>query len=41
MRACSRARGVTDADLANYRAKFGSPPVFVSLIEWADHVITE
>jgi predicted peroxiredoxin len=39
--ACSRARGVTDADLANYGAKFGSPPVFVSLIEWADHIITE
>jgi len=39
--ACSRARGVTDADLANYGAKVGSPPIFVSLIEWADHVITE
>lgn len=39
--ACSRARGVTESDLANYGAKFGSPPVFVSLIEWADHVITE
>lgn len=39
--ACSKARGVTDADLANYGAKFGSPPVFVSLIEWADHIITE
>lgn len=39
--ACARARGVTEADLANYGAKFGSPPVFVSLIEWADHIITE
>jgi predicted peroxiredoxin len=39
--ACSRARGVTDADLASYGAKFGSPPIFVSLIEWADHIITE
>jgi predicted peroxiredoxin len=39
--ACSRARAVTEADLTNYGAKFGSPPVFVSLIEWADHVITE
>jgi predicted peroxiredoxin len=38
---CSRARGVTEADLSNYGAKFGSPPIFVSLIEWADHVITE
>ncbi len=39
--ACSRARGVTESDLANYGAKFGSPPVFVSLIECADHIITE
>jgi len=39
--ACSRARGVTEADLNNYGAKFGSPAIFVSLIEWADHVITE
>lgn len=39
--ACSRARGVTEADLTNYGAKFGSPPVFVSLVEWADHIITE
>jgi predicted peroxiredoxin len=39
--ACSRARGVTEADLANYGAKFGNPPIFVSLIEWADHIITE
>lgn len=39
--ACSRARGVTEADLANYNAKFGSPAIFVPLIEWADHIITE
>jgi predicted peroxiredoxin len=39
--ACARARGVTEADLTNYEAKFGSPPIFVSLIEWADHIITE
>jgi len=39
--ACARARGVTESDLANYGAKFGSPPIFVSLVEWADHVITE
>jgi predicted peroxiredoxin len=38
---CSRARGVTEADLNNYGAKYGSPTIFVSLIEWADHVITE
>src|ERR1700720_5045221 len=39
--ACSKARAVTESDLANYGAKFGSPPIFVSLIEWADHIITE
>lgn len=39
--ACSRPRGVTEADLNNYGAKFGNPTIFVSLIEWADHVITE
>jgi predicted peroxiredoxin len=39
--ACSRARGVTEADLTSYGAKFGNPPIFVSLIEWADHIITE
>jgi predicted peroxiredoxin len=39
--ACSRARAVTEADLNNYGAKFGNPAIFVSLIEWADHVITE
>jgi predicted peroxiredoxin len=39
--ACSRARGVTETDLAEYGAKFGNPKIFVSLIEWADKVITE
>jgi predicted peroxiredoxin len=39
--ACSRARGVTEADLNNYGAKYGSPAIFVSLVEWADKVITE
>ncbi len=39
--ACSRARGVTEADLNSYGAKVGNPAIFVSLIEWADHVITE
>ncbi len=39
--ACSRARNVTEADLSNFGAKFGSPPIFVSLVEWADRVITE
>ncbi len=39
--ACSRARGVTDADLAQWGAKFGNPAIFVSLVEWADRIITE
>jgi predicted peroxiredoxin len=39
--ACSRARAVTEADLNNYGAKFGNPTIFVQLVEWADHVITE
>jgi predicted peroxiredoxin len=39
--ACCRARGVTETDLAPWGAKFGSPPIFVSLVEWADRVITE
>jgi predicted peroxiredoxin len=39
--ACSRARGVSESDLNNYGAKFGNPAIFVSLIEWANHVITE
>ena len=39
--ACSRARGVTEADLANYGAKYGNPTIFVGLVEWADRVITE
>ena len=39
--ACSRARGVTEADLAPHSAKFGNPAIFVSLVEWADRVITE
>jgi len=39
--ACSRARGVVEADLAHWNAKFGNPTIFVSLVEWADRVITE
>jgi predicted peroxiredoxin len=39
--ACSRARGVTETDLSQWGAKFGSPPIFVSLVEWADRIITE
>ena len=39
--ACCRARSVVQADLDNWGAKFGSPTIFVSLVEWADRVITE
>ena len=39
--ACSRARGVTETDLNQWGAKFGSPAIFVSLVEWADRIITE
>jgi predicted peroxiredoxin len=39
--ACSRARSVTEADLANYGAKYGTPAIFVSMVEWADRIITE
>ncbi len=39
--ACSRARGVTEADLNQWGAKFGNPAIFVSLVEWADRIVTE
>jgi predicted peroxiredoxin len=39
--ACSRARGITEADLSTWNAKWGAPPIYVSLVEWADHVISE
>ena len=39
--ACCRARGVTEVDLSQWGAKFGNPTIFVSLVEWADRVITE
>ena len=38
---CSRARGVVEADLAQFGARFGSPEIFVGLVEWADRVIAE
>ena len=38
---CCKARWVTEEDLKQWGAKFGSPPIFVSLVEWADRVITE
>jgi predicted peroxiredoxin len=39
--ACCRARSVIQTDLDQWGAKFGSPAIFVSLVEWADRVITE
>lgn len=39
--ACSKARAVTEADLANFGAKFGNPTIFVGMVEWADRIITE
>jgi predicted peroxiredoxin len=39
--ACSRARSVQQTDLDNWGAKFGNPTIFVSLVEWADRIITE
>jgi len=39
--ACSRARGVTEIDVREYGAKFANPKIFVSLVEWADKIITE
>src|ERR1700756_1834979 len=34
--AYSGPRGGTEEDLSNYGATFGTPPIFVSLVEWAD-----
>jgi predicted peroxiredoxin len=39
--ACSRARAITEADLTQWGAKSGNPTIFVSLVEWADRIITE
>ncbi len=39
--ACSRARSVSQSDLDAWGAQFGNPAIFVSLVEWADRVITE
>ena len=39
--ACCRARSVTESDLSQWGAKFGNPQIFVSLVEWADRIITE
>ena len=39
--ACCRARGITEADLSQWGASFGSPAIFVSLVEWSDRIIAE
>ena len=39
--AYSRAKSVTETDLTEYGGKFGKPKIFVSLMEWADKIITE
>jgi len=39
--ACCRARAIADSDLSQWGAKFGNPTIFVSLVEWADRIITE
>jgi predicted peroxiredoxin len=39
--ACCHARGVSEVDLSQWGAKFGNPKIFVSLVEWADRIITE
>ena len=41
MRRLLRARGVTETDLNEYGAKFVNPKIFVSLVDWADKIITE
>jgi predicted peroxiredoxin len=38
---CARTRGITETDLAKWGAKYGNPQIFVSLVEWADRIITE
>jgi len=39
--ACSRARGVLDADLDGKNATFAVPPTLVALTEWADKILSE
>lgn len=38
---CSRARAVSEEDLAHFGAKFGNPTIFVGMVEWADKIMTE
>ena len=39
--ACSRARGVTESDLATWNAKYGNPTIFVGMVEWSDRILAE
>jgi len=39
--ACSRARWVAETDLNQWAVKFGTLAIFVSLVEWADRIVTE
>jgi hypothetical protein len=32
---------VSEADLAQWGAKFGNPQIFVQLVEWADKIMVE
>ena len=38
---CCRARSVVQSDLDRWGAQFGSPTIFVSLVEWADRIVAE
>jgi peroxiredoxin family protein len=37
----SSARSVTEADSSSWNAQWGTVPIYVSLVECADHVISE
>jgi len=32
---------VTEADLANWGAKYGNPMIFVAMVAWADRIVAE
>lgn len=39
--ACSRARGVTEKDIADAGALIGTPDTFVEDVEWSEKIIAE
>jgi predicted peroxiredoxin len=39
--ACARARGLAESEVTQAGGKLGNPAIFVSLVEWADKIITE